>query len=143
MVPSIVGTLPTITKPLRSTPRAVLSPPRGLVKNTLAVPGGARGPLGLSCTMVVPVPCRLAPLLKLLTSTSPAAMVPPPGKFSGTKATPYGLTSPLGGTVEELTGRGMKARSLSEAWASAAQSPRPAVKMNRAQVNPDTDVLYM
>ncbi len=42
--PSVVGTLPTTTNPRRSTPSAVLKPGSLLVKNVIAVPGGAIGP---------------------------------------------------------------------------------------------------
>src|ERR1700687_5503320 len=94
-VPSVVGTLPTSTKPARKTPSAVLRQGRLLVKKVTALPtgeggegGGASGPCGVSCTMVVPSPCELALLLKLLTRTSPALIVAPPGKPLGTKATP-------------------------------------------------------
>src|ERR1700733_14996070 len=111
-VPSVVGTLPTMTKPPLRPTGAVLNPGRLLVKNVTALPGGAIVPVGLNCPIVAPVPCTpvtgtVSVLLKLLTSTSPAAMIPPPGKCSGTNATPYGLTSPLPGTVEELINCGM------------------------------------
>src|SRR5437588_3261683 len=95
-VPSVVGTLPTITQPLCSTASAVVRP---------TPPGQAPGrsfalmwaktlnePLGEIWTMVVPVPCRFLLLLKLLTRTSPWTSFPT--EF-GTTTVPYGLTSPF------------------------------------------------
>src|SRR5262249_60069372 len=74
-VPSVVGRLPTITKPLFKTPKAVVSP-------TLARSDGAWKktdvcPLGVTRTMVLPVPWRLAALLKLETRISPGLSGPP------------------------------------------------------------------
>src|SRR5580658_3943616 len=97
-VPSVVGKLPTITKPLRSATRAVVSPiPPG--HDTLAASIWAnrlKFPLGAICTIVVPVPWWLAPLLKLLMRKRPSTRSP---LVRGTRATPYGLTSPFAGTV--------------------------------------------
>ena len=56
-----------------------------------------RDPEGLSWTIVVPVPWRLALSLKLLTRMSPLTRRP---IERGTTATPYGLMSPLPGMVE-------------------------------------------
>jgi hypothetical protein len=87
-VPSVVGKLPTITKPEFKATSAVVSP---------TPPGQAPGkdpeiwaktvmlPLGEIWTIVVPVPCRLAELLKLLTSTLFAINAP---MVTGTTATP-------------------------------------------------------
>src|SRR5215469_5192704 len=74
-VPSLVGKLPTITHPRRSTTRAVVrpTPPGHAPGRFLALMWAKRlkEPLGEIWTMVVPVPCELALLLKLLTRTSP------------------------------------------------------------------------
>jgi hypothetical protein len=57
-----------------------------LVKNTVALPAGETVPLGVSWTIVVPVPWTLpigwalAALLKFEMSTSPGAINPPGGK---------------------------------------------------------------
>src|ERR1022692_2895149 len=100
IVPSVVGTLPTSTKPPFRTPSAVLRPDWVLVKNVTAAPGAAMGPDGVNFTTVVPRPWRFALLLKLLTRMSPGAIAPPAGNPLGTNATPYGLRSPLSGMVE-------------------------------------------
>ena len=86
-VPSVVGRLPTITQPLRSTDKAVVRPiPQGPGRfaalswaKTLSVP------LGAMSTMVVPVPCRFWLLLELLTRTWPRTSFP---ELRGTTATP-------------------------------------------------------
>ena len=56
-------------------------------------------PLGVICTMVVPVPCRFALLLKLLTRMLPSVSEP---LLFGTRAMPYGFTSPFAGTVDAI-----------------------------------------
>jgi hypothetical protein len=100
MAPFCVGSEPTITQPLRSTTRAVVRPtPPGHLLSLMPA-NSETLPRGLTCTIVVPVPCTLALLLKLLTSTSPRYRRP---VLCGTTATPYGLTSPLAGTVEAMT----------------------------------------
>jgi len=58
-----------------------------------------RWPPGLTSTIVVPVPCRLALLLKLLISTLPRRSLPRLWRIS---TVPYGLTSPFRGTVEPM-----------------------------------------
>src|ERR1700733_4544360 len=97
-VPSDVGKLPTITRPLRRATRAVVNPiPPG--HDTLAASIRANWlnfPLAAICTIVVPVPCWLAPLLKLLMRKRPSTRSP---LVRGTRAIPYGLTSPFAGTV--------------------------------------------
>src|SRR5580704_5860563 len=102
-MPSVVGKLPTITQPLRKTTSAVVKPtPPG------HGPGSAAGsicanrlkfPWGEICTIVVPVPCKLALLLKLLTKMLPRCNRPTDRE---TRKTPYGFTSPLLGTVDEM-----------------------------------------
>src|SRR4029077_14919 len=71
-VPSVVGKLPTITHPLRSTTRAVVKPtPPGHRPGRFLASISANKflfPSGEIWTMVVPVPWRLAALLKLLPS---------------------------------------------------------------------------
>src|SRR5579871_176911 len=100
-MPSIVGRLPTRTKPRLSTPKAVVRPRSPGVdepwKKSVCLPVGERS------TMVVPLPCKFPPatlLLKFETRMSPGWSGPPSGNPLGTKATPYGLRSPLAGTVE-------------------------------------------
>src|SRR5580704_3294686 len=102
-IPFIDGVLPTTTHPPRSTSSAVVSPTppghrpvsseRVMRANRVCLPPGE------TCTIVVPVPCRLALLLKLLTRMSPRRSLP---RFSRTTTIPYGLTSPLPGTVEAM-----------------------------------------
>src|ERR1035438_3891087 len=65
IVPSVVGTLPTSTKPPFRTPSAVLRPDWVLVKNVTAAPGAAMGPDGVNFPTVVPRAWRFALLLKL------------------------------------------------------------------------------
>ena len=48
ILPSVVDTLPTSTKPRRRTPRAVVRPGCEPGKNVVAVPEGATIPLGVS-----------------------------------------------------------------------------------------------
>src|SRR5215469_7096293 len=102
-VPSEVGRLPTITQPLRNATRAVVRPtPPGHGPGSSVATISAKSstpPLGLICTMVVPLPCWLALLLKLLTRMLPATSFP---AVTGTKATPYGFRSPLAGIVEAI-----------------------------------------
>src|ERR1017187_3964043 len=129
MVPSVVGTLPTRTKPPLRAPSAVLRPGKELVKNVTAAPGNAIGPVGVSFTIVVPRPWMLALLLKLLTRTSPAAIAPPFGNPDGTKATPYGFTSPFSGIVVELTSWGTKAARALATDPSATDRLRLAANM--------------
>src|SRR5579883_2637758 len=121
--PPVVGTFPTTTKPPRSTPSAVLSPGRELLKKVFAVPGGATAESGEKETIVFPLPWMFALSLKLLTSTSPVLIMPPPGKPSGTKATPYGFSSPVAGTVEVLSSRGMNASAANAGAALIAATP--------------------
>src|SRR5580704_715874 len=94
-----VGSEPTITQPLRSTTRAVVRPTPPGQELSLIPANSDILPCGLTCTMVVPVPCALVLSLKLLTSTSPRCKRP---VLCGTTATPYGLISPLAGTVEAM-----------------------------------------
>lgn len=126
-----VGTLPTMTNPLRSTPKAVLRPGCWRVKKVTAFPGGANAPVGLSWMMVVPVPWRLALLLKLLTSMSPAAIFPPLGNPCRHESNSIGLTSPLAGIVDELIRRGMNACSSACAVAKAVNRLNPAARALR------------
>src|SRR5271168_3860253 len=72
---AVVGRLPTTTHPPGSTESAVVSPiPPGhgpAVEAWLICANWVTVPSGISCTMVVPVPCALLLLLKLLTRTPP------------------------------------------------------------------------
>ena len=77
-LPSDDGTLPTMTNPSRRVAKAVDSPvplppntALGTVKKVVAVPLEAS-----TLMIVVPVPCRLFPLLKLETRMSPATKGP-------------------------------------------------------------------
>src|ERR1700690_2290012 len=102
-VPSVVGKLPTITQPLRSTTRAVVrpTPPVQLgASDAMTVANTLRVPLGATSTIVEPVPWRLELALKLLMSTSLLTRCP---IVRGTTAMPYGLMSPLPGTVDPIT----------------------------------------
>ncbi len=77
---AVVGRLPTTTHPPGSTDSAVVRPiPPGhgpevdawvICANCVTVPSG------ISCTIVVPVPCALAASLKLLTRTPPCTRFP-------------------------------------------------------------------
>src|ERR1035437_1300859 len=102
-VPSLVGRLPTMTQPLRSTTKAVVRPTPPMHFGTSAAVTVAKtlvAPWGETCTIVLPVPCRLELALKLLTSTSFFTRLP---IVRGTTAMPYGLMSPLAGTVDPIT----------------------------------------
>ena len=79
---------PTTTQPPGRIPRAVVRPTppgqgpgslAGVCANTVCVPPGE------TCTIVVPVPCRLFTVLKLLTRTSPLTRLP---VLVGTTTTP-------------------------------------------------------
>src|SRR5207237_9417577 len=89
VLPAVAGSLPATARPVFSATRAVVKPsPAGqgpgklwalICANRLTVP------LGEICTIVVPVPCRLALLLKLLTRMLPRVSEP---AVVGTTATP-------------------------------------------------------
>src|SRR3974377_54338 len=90
LVPSVVGRLPTTTQPPGRMPRAVVRPtPPGHGPGSLEASICANTVCcwlpGETCTIVVPVPCRLPELLKLLTRTSPLTRLP---VVVGTTATP-------------------------------------------------------
>src|ERR1039458_2548125 len=102
-MPSVVGRLPTITQPEFKATSAVVNPiPPGHGPGRLVALIWANRltePLGVICTIVVPVPCRLSLLLKLLTRIFPLTSDP---VVTGTRTIPYGFTSPLLGTVEAM-----------------------------------------
>jgi hypothetical protein len=78
--PLVDGVDPTMTQPARNATSAVSSPiPPGQGPGSIAGVMCARSvrcPPGEICTMVLPVPCRLALLLKLLTRTLPTCSRP-------------------------------------------------------------------
>src|SRR5208282_1254869 len=78
--PFVVGRFPTITQPRRKTVSAVVrpTPPGHWPARAVGSISAKRAtfPFGLTCTMVVPVPCRLLALLKLLIRTSPLLSEP-------------------------------------------------------------------
>src|SRR3974390_2122445 len=88
-VPSVVGRLPTTTQPPGRIPSAVVRPtPPGQGPGSVVASIWANTdcwPRGEICTIVVPVPWRLALLLKLLTRTFPLTRFP---VLVGTTATP-------------------------------------------------------
>ncbi len=96
--PSVVGRLPTITQPLRSTDKAVvrpMPPGHGLGKFAALIWAKTLNvPLGAMSTIVVPVPCRFWLLLKLLTKTWLLTSVGP-GRWSGQSGKELVLADPF------------------------------------------------